>query len=95
MDPGLPPWRLDVVLLLLPPLLFPLVVVGLGLVPCGEAECSRKNGTPTATIPATIIAIAASLRLLGIFIFLCSISLFSWVRAAVWAGYIIQRIDQE
>ncbi len=74
-------------------LLFPLVVVGAGLVPCGEPPCHRYSGTPTAAIPARIRAMAPSLRLLGMFIFLFYLP--CWVNGGCfWAGYIIQQVVQ-
>src|SRR3989442_15982008 len=51
-------------------------VVGVGLVPCVEGECSR-NGTRNAPIPAAMRAAAPSVRLLGTIILFSYLPLFS------------------
>src|SRR3989441_2246623 len=64
-------------------------VVGVGLVPCVEGECSR-NGTRNAPIPAAMRAAAPSVRLLGtIILFFLSPFVFG---PPFRAGYIIQGI---
>src|SRR5437660_4109057 len=87
---GLGSWGLasphELPLLLLSPLLLPdgVVgflppppgVVGVGLVPCVEGECSR-NGTRNAPIPAAMRAAAPNVRLLGTIILFSYLPLFS------------------
>ncbi len=51
-------------------------VVGVGLVPCVEGECSR-NGTRNAPIPAAMRAAAPNVRLLGTIILFSYLPLFS------------------
>src|SRR2546426_3197622 len=63
-------------------------VVGVGLVPCVEGECSR-NGTRNAPIPAAMRAAAPSVRLLGTIILFSYLPLFS---DPFPSGYIIQGI---
>src|SRR5438093_12989193 len=79
----------DGVVGLLPPLS---EVVGVGLVPCVDGECSR-NGTRNAPMPAMMRAAAPSLRLLGIIIsFFYLPSVFGRPSRS---GYIIQRIEHQ
>src|SRR6266571_603406 len=94
-DPPLPlllPPPPDGVVGVFPPLSPPVVVVGAGLVPCVEGECSR-NGTRNAPIPATMSAAAPSLRLLGMFIPFFPVP-FAWARRLP-GEYIIQRIEHQ
>src|SRR2546425_1604596 len=63
-------------------------VVGVGLVPCVEGECSR-HGTRNAPIPAAMRAAAPSVRLLGTIILFSYLPLFS---DPFPSGYIIQGI---
>jgi len=64
-------------------------VVGAGLVPWVEGECSR-NGTRNAPMPAMMRAAAPSLRLLGIIMLSSFLPMFS--NARLCPRYIIQRI---
>src|SRR5256885_17026021 len=80
-----PPLLPDGVVGFLPPLPG---VVGVGLVPCVEGECSR-NGTRNAPIPAAMRAAAPTVRLLGTIILFSYLPLFS---NPFPYGYIIQGI---